>query len=62
MKLQETEYIFWVPPARTQSEETKTLKGGNGHFSGGPLAKTPHSQCKELQAQTLVRELDPTCN
>ena len=27
---------------------------------GGPMAKTPCSQCRRPRVQSLVRELDPT--
>ena len=29
---------------------------------GGPVVKTPHSQCGGQGVQSLVRELDPTCH
>ena len=29
------------------------------NFPGGPVAKTPHSQCRGNQVRSLVKELDP---
>ena len=29
---------------------------------GGPVAKTPHFQCRGLQVPSLVGELDHTCH
>ena len=34
-------------------------EGAAGDFTGGPVAKTPSSQCRRAQVQSLVRELDP---
>ena len=34
---------------------------GLGDFPGGPMAKTPHPQCRGAQVQSLVMEVDPTC-
>ena len=34
-------------------------EGAAGDFTGGPVAKTPSSQCRRAQVQFLVRELDP---
>ena len=31
-------------------------------FSGGPVAKIPHSQCRGAWVPSLVGELDPTCH
>ena len=31
-----------------------------GDFPGGPVLKTPHSQCKIPRVRSLDRELDPT--
>ena len=31
-------------------------------FPGGPLSKTPCSQCGRTQVLSLVRKLDPTCH
>ena len=31
-------------------------------FPGGPVARTPRSQCRGPGVQSLVRELDPTCH
>ena len=36
------------------------MKDG-GEFSGDPVAKTLHSQCRRGRVQFLVRELDLSC-
>ena len=36
------------------------MKDG-GEFSGDPVAKTLHSQCRRGRVQFLVRELDLAC-
>ena len=33
-----------------------------GDFSGGPVVKMPHSQCRGPRVQFLVGKLDPTCH
>ena len=38
----------------------KLLDQKNENFPGGPVARTPHSQCRGTQVQSLVRELDFT--
>ena len=38
------------------------VKKDTGDFSGGPVAKTPHSQHGEGLVRSLVRELDPLCH
>ena len=43
----------------------QTLASQNNIFwdcLGGPVAKTPRSQCSGAGLQSLVRELDPTCH
>ena len=43
---------------RNISEKAKVW----GDFPGGPVAKTPCSQCRGARVQSPVRELDPTCH
>ena len=44
------------PPPHPVAERLQEEKGRD--FPGGPVAKTPCSQCRKLQVQSLVRELD----
>ena len=37
------------------------IKKTNRDFPGGPVVKTPHSQCRGARVRSLVRELDPAC-
>ena len=37
------------------------LKNQNRDFPSGPVAKTPHFQCKGAGVPSRVGELDPTC-
>ena len=41
---------------KTNKKKTILLR----NFPCGPVAKTPHSQCRGPAIQSLVRELDPT--
>jgi len=38
----------------------KSLKIDCREFPGSPVAKTPQSECRRPEVQSLVRELDPT--
>ena len=42
--------------------EVQAKTGSVRDFPGGPLAKTPHSQCRGPGFNPLVSELDPTCH
>jgi len=51
-----------------REERTAGTKGkqsrnnGSRDSLGGPVAKTPSSQCKGAGVPSLVRELDPACH
>ena len=48
-------------PHATHSVQPKILFNINRDFPGGPAAKTPRSQCKGPEFDSLVRELGPVC-
>ena len=51
-----TEWLNW-----TEAMEEKRKKS-SGDFPGGPVAKTPHSQCRGPQVQLLFEELESACH
>ena len=49
------------PPGKLLDHETVCQRELFGDFPGGPVAKTPCSQCRGPGVQSLVKELDPMC-
>ena len=57
--------VWWYPPENIFFQNLYNIrfkKANCREFSGGPVAKTLCSQCREPGVPSLAAELDPTCH